>query len=306
MSACSRGVRAGELRPGGLALEQLHGLGEERAGPLGPPELCDDGAQSRESFPGGEEVGSCAEGSDGLLVHLLGLARVARPPCCGGGLGEDGCPFGVVDRQQLDRAPVARAGLPGVELKRPVTRHDEEASSGVRQMRDLVRRAGGAGELERLPVMVGEEIGVVGDALACHLLDPVGGAAVLRRALGARNLAIGDVADQGVPEDVLRLILYRGRPRPSHELLACELMEPFANVFRVAIAHRFERTGPEDLAEHGRVVEQRLPLRRDRVQARGDDALHRVGQREILGRAALAEHPHVLLGVERVATCPFQ
>ena len=61
-----------------------------------------------------------------------------------------------------------------------------------------------------------------------------------------------------------------------------------------------ERAAPERLAEHGRVEQQLLLLRRERVEPRGDDPLHRLGQ-VAAGVAALGEHARELLGVERVA-----
>ena len=43
-----------------------------------------------------------------------------------------------------------------------------------------------------------------------------------------------------------------------------------------------ELPDPEDLAEDGCVLDERLLLERERVEARGDDPLHRVRQRELL------------------------
>ena len=69
----------------------------------------------------------------------------------------------------------------------------------------------------------------------------------------------------------------------------------------MAIAHRCERSGPEHLADHRSVLKERLALRRERVETRGDQAMDGVGKREVIGRTELEEEPHVLLGVERVA-----
>jgi len=71
---------------------------------------------------------------------------------------------------------------------------------------------------------------VVGEHLRVILrpperLDPLGRQPVLLRAGGARDLAVGDVADEQVPEGVLRLVGDRGPPRPLHEILPLKRMQ---------------------------------------------------------------------------------
>jgi hypothetical protein len=61
---------------------------------------------------------------------------------------------------------------------------------------------------------------------------------------------------------------------------------------------------PEHLPHHGRVLQQRLLGRRQRVESRGDDALHRL--RQVLGAATLGEHAHILLRVQRVSPAPLE
>ena len=60
-----------------------------------------------------------------------------------------------------------------------------------------------------------------------------------------------------------------GRPQSEYQLVEGEL-----DVARVAIAHARERSGPEDLADHRGVLEQALAIRRERVQAGGNEGLH--------------------------------
>jgi hypothetical protein len=57
---------------------------------------------------------------------------------------------------------------------------------------------------------------------------------------------------------------------------------------------------PEHLAEHGCVLEQLLLCERETVDARRDDALHVLGQRELLVAAGLLEQARELLRVERI------
>ena len=62
---------------------------------------------------------------------------------------------------------------------------------------------------------------------------------------------------------------------------------------------RRERARPEDLAQHGGILEQALLVVDERVEARGDDPLHRLRER-IADAAALRQHPRELLRIERI------
>ena len=55
-------------------------------------------------------------------------------------------------------------------------------------------------------------------------------------------------------------------------------LEPVQQRLHVLRAHRRERARPEDLPEHGCVLQQRLLLARERIEAGGDDALEALGQ----------------------------
>ena len=68
--------------------------------------------------------------------------------------------------------------------------------------------------------MVGEHLGVIFGA--AERLDPGGRAAVPLAAGRARDLTVGDVAEQDVPEGVLGLARDRGAARLLHELLPLE------------------------------------------------------------------------------------
>jgi hypothetical protein len=75
----------------------------------------------------------------------------------------------------------------------------------------------------------------------------------------------------------------------------------------IAAADLGQGAHPEDLPEHGRVLEQALALRRECVQAGGDQRLHALRQLRLVGgEAAVGEQAHELLGVERVAACPLE
>ena len=173
---------------------------------------------------------------------------------------------------------------------------------GERLPRRLAERGrvepGGLGEGERLVVVVGEHLGVVLGAVAGEGREPFRGAPVLLRPLRARDLAVGDVADERVEEGVLRLAGDRGAAVAADELLPLERVQD-------ALVRARQRARPEDLADHRRVLQERLLLRREPVDPRRDQALHRLGQRQVAA-LVLGEHPRVLLGVERVALGALQ
>ena len=64
-----------------------------------------------------------------------------------------------------------------------------------------------------------------------------------------------------MPEGVLGLALDGREPRGAHELLPREVVKALAHGLLVALVHRLEGTGPEDLADDGGILEQRLSVR---------------------------------------------
>jgi hypothetical protein len=134
-------------------------------------------------------------------------------------------------------------------------------------------------------------------------LDPLGREPVLLGSKGARDLSVGDVADEHMPKRVLRLGRHRRAPLPPHELLALEPVQALLHGPALEPVHGGESPAPEDLPEHGRILDERLVLGGERVEPRGDDPLHVLGQRRVVTRshAALGDHACVLLGIERVS-----
>ena len=125
---------------------------------------------------------------------------------------------------------------------------------------------------------------------------------MLLRPRRARDLRVRDVTDEQVAEDVLALLSDGRAPLPAHELLPLEPVQEQLGFAPVPVADPLERAEPEDLADDGRVLEQELLLDRKRIEARGDDSLHRLGEPEAAPvLAELVDHARELLGVERVA-----
>ena len=201
-----------------------------------------------------------------------------------GGLAEAGerrGPFGVPGWGERERPLEAREGGGGVEAEGAFPGEAEEAQRGCLQLGCLLGLPGGVGEVEGGRVVVGEHVGQVFDPLGRLRLDPGGGSDVPGGAGGPGELVVGDVAGEDVPEGVLGLALHRRLPRRTDELLARQLAQRAGHGLRVALAHRRHGTGPEHLADHRRVRQQRLRVRLEGVQAGGDQRLHRLRERHL-------------------------
>src|SRR5439155_8978462 len=123
---------------------------------------------------------------------------------------------------------------------------------------------------------------------------------MLRDALGSRTLAISDVANQNVAELVFRLPCDGRATSAPDELSPDKRAELLVELLSRHGADRRERTDPKDLSEHCRILEQRLSLDVERVEARCDDALHGLRQLQLV--SPLRIHPHELLRIEGIAS----
>jgi hypothetical protein len=85
-----------------------------------------------------------------------------------------------------------------------------------------------------------------------------------------------------MPECVLRLSRDRRAAFAANELLSLERMQTLLGVPPLDPCQRGGRAEPEHLPEHRRVLEDRLLLDRQPVDARGDQPLQGLGQREFL------------------------
>ncbi len=90
---------------------------------------------------------------------------------------------------------------------------------------------------------------------------------MLDLARSARDLAVGDVANEHVAEGVLGLARDGGAPLAADELLALERVQALLDCPALAPAERRERAEPEDLADDGGVLEQLLLLGREQRRA---------------------------------------
>ena len=143
--------------------------------------------------------------------------------------------------------------------------------------------------------------------LAGALGEPLREASVVLRAGELREAGVRDLADQRVLEPVRGLPRDRGARLAEQELALEEIVEQ-----RVVIGdvrrQMLERPAPEDPPDDRPALEERLCVRRQTVDACGDEGLQRVRHtiRRAVPDAALHEHSDGLLDEQRVALGPVE
>ena len=163
--------------------------------------------------------------------------------------------------------------------------------------------------------MVGEHLGEVLNTLPGLGFQPLPGCQMLCSTPGAGDLLVGDVSDEQVPEPVLRLPLHRRLAGRPHQLFARELVQRPLDLMWITVVHCADGAGPEHLPQHRRVLEEGLALLGKGVKAGRDQCLDRLGERHVrclsesaalVEEIAVAQHPHELLGIQRVSAGPLE
>src|SRR5439155_1629356 len=106
-------------------------------------------------------------------------------------------------------------------------------------------------QLKRLKVLMGEYLGQILHPIARLTLDPSGRRTMAAGPLRARDLAVGDVADEQVPERVLALAFHRAHPSRANELLTGKLVQGELKLALVAAADLGQSAHPEHLPQPG-------------------------------------------------------
>ena len=166
------------------------------------------------------------------------------------------------------------------------------------------RRPARARIFERPLVVVGAGLGVI--LVTAERLDPLGGLAMLLGAAAPRYPPVGDVEQEEVAERVLGFALDRRGPLPADELLPLERAKALVQAPARKASEVRDGSEPEHPADDGRVLQHGFFLGIECVEPGRDQALHRRGDRQLVGcgaAVALGEHADELLGVERVAAC---
>ncbi len=263
-----------------------------------------------------ERVADRAIAGDRGEVQLLSLLVVALHLGHLRGARSGARTLGVLCRHQIQR-PAEVPGRPdGVERGGALTSQQERARGfSLHVRRDLHARR--ARQVDRLAVVERELLREVRDTVGHRPTQPTCDAQVLQLASGARDLAVRHITDQRVPERVLGLTIQGGRAVGTHQLAAEHVRETVVDRWLVAAAERGERARPEDLADDGGVLQERLVLVRQLVQARADQRLERLGHRDVVqlgDRTVVAlevDHPAVdeqldeLLGEQRIPSRAF-
>src|SRR4029077_15977875 len=126
-------------------------------------------------------------------------------------------------------------------------------------------------QLDRTDIVVCEQLRVVLDAPQRG--DPGSGVKMLLRAWPARDLTVGDVAEQSVLERVLGFAGYRRDLDSLDVVLAFERLQVRFRLPAERCALLHERPQPEHLADYGGFLQQALLFHRQHVETGGDDAL---------------------------------
>ena len=173
--------------------------------------------------------------------------------------------------------------------------------------------------LEGGAVVVGEDLGQVLGAPGGALLEPACQGGVLGGAVGARELRVGDVADQGVHEEELGLAFDRGAALGAHELLGDQLVEALedlgaARAPPTAATAPAQKVRPTTAASASSALRSGLSRSRRAAMSApiesgsGTSAswLERDPAAAALEQAAVLEQAHELLGEERVAAAALE
>jgi hypothetical protein len=218
-------------------------------------------------LPGAQVVAPGLEAGDGLAQQLLGLDGPARLLGGLGGLLQDRGSLGMVAAEQRQGPPIVDVGPGDVQGHGPVAGQDQEAAGGAVQGGGLLGGPRRPGQLQGRQVVVGEQLGMVGDPVAGHPLDPGGHRPVLGDPGRPRQPAVGHLPGEGVPEGVLALAGDRGPAGRADERPAGQLPEGGLGGGRVPPANGEQRPRPEHRA-HDRGVLQQGPALGGRVSSR--------------------------------------
>ena len=220
-------------------------------------------------------------------------------------------------RRERQRGLVAGGGRCRIQSPRAVTGSNEEVDRLGLVAGSTLLLTGRTRELQGVAPMIGEDVGEIVRALAQLRLQPRGCRRVAFRPRAARQLPVGNVAPQHVPERILLLASHAALHVLSDKALLGQVGQGDIHSGAVLPIHGHQRTVPEDLADHGGIAHERLPINREGVQAGGQQTMdggrdrkvdtgaepgHAIGFHQ---EVAIAEQCHILLGVERIAIRPL-
>ena len=210
-------------------------------------------------------------------------------------------PLGIVRRPQVHRGRVGALGRAvRPQADRPIASGAEREPGRALERRRVDAR--GAGQLERGPVVVREQLGPVLQTVAPERPDPG-----RRLADASRRVPRAGSARTPRPGRGGGGTRTRSRHPPTSGATAgrsglARARGAAARDRRLPAADRGDGSDPEGLAHDRGVLQHRLVLRGEPVEPGGDDPLDRVGElrRREVARRTLRGHPRELLRVEGV------
>ena len=281
------GRRAARRRAVARALGDGHRLATEGQPPVVVLVTAPQGRQGAEDPRLGERVGGRARQAERSLVVGAGVLEVSehgvdvRPP--------------LAQRELLGRRQLrARGGLDALVIARerfPVREH--RAGGLGRPVREAGRRRPRFG----LPIVIGKAGRELGEAIGVEALERLARATVELAAPRREEGRLGDVLRQRVLERVRDLLAGRAL---GEELEPGELAE--ARIDRaLAVPDRGQERRGELAPEDRGGLEHALVVLVEAIDARGQDAVHRVGHRERGPASLVADRPRQLLEEEGIA-----
>ena len=178
-----------------------------------------------------------------------------------------------------ERAAVRRLGRRHVEAHRAVAREHGEAGEALLELRLASPLAGRAAELERLRRSGGRGTPRDRPPARPPCARSIGCRDVLLGPRRARDLLVGDVADERVPERELLLVAHRRDARrpdelAAHELVAAPRAHRRGHAPPIAASAPVQNTFPRTAAS----CSSALSSGAQRVEPRGDERLHGLRQ----------------------------
>ena len=154
-----------------------------------------------------------------------------------------------------------------------------------------------------------EQLGELTIPILRPLLDPRRHASVCPGSIPPRQALVGDVLDQDVAEGELALAHDRGAGSRVDQASVLEPPQDLVQLdrARIRLEQRPNGSDPEGPADDRRRLHDPLLEGHEQIDARGEHALHGVGDLEVLDARRFLQQPlHDLLEEEGVPACALQ
>ncbi len=204
-------------------------------------------------------------------------------------------------RGEGEGALEVRDGGRGVEPERPLSRQGQEPQRRRLELSGLLSLPGRTREIQRRRVVIREDIREILHALRRLGLDPPRCRDVSRGPGTLVGAAHTRHRERGCARTRTRPRLRSRIDAPARTSSLRESSRSVSvTVAEIAVAHLGHRPGPEDLPDDGGVGQHRLRVAGERVEARRDQGLDRLRERDLDPLAELSARAHP----RRAGPCP--